>query len=46
MAEFIPGLQTMVWGYNGMIPGPTFRVARGRQAVVRQINNLPSRHRS
>ena len=44
VAEFIPGLPTMVWGYNGMVPGPTFRVARGRRAVVRQINNLPARH--
>ena len=28
--EIIPGLQTPVWGYNGMVPGPTFRVRKGR----------------
>ena len=44
MKEIIPGLQTMVWGYNGSVPGPTFRVTKGRRAVVRQVNNLPSRH--
>ena len=44
VVSIIPGLQTMVWGYNGSVPGPTFRVARGRRSVVRQINNLPARH--
>ncbi|MGO4258634.1 multicopper oxidase family protein [Marmoricola sp. RAF53] len=42
--ELIPGLQTMMWGYNGQVPGPTFQTTQGRKAVVRQINNLPSRH--
>ena len=44
VAEVVPGLQTPLWGYNGMVPGPTFRVSRGRQAVVRMINNLPPVH--
>ena len=43
-AEIIPGYQTPVWGYNGAVPGPTFKVSRGREAVVRQVNNLPARH--
>jgi FtsP/CotA-like multicopper oxidase with cupredoxin domain len=42
--EFIPGLQTEVWGYNGIVPGPTIRVRQGRPIVVRQINNLPAQH--
>ncbi len=42
--EMLPGLQTPVWGYNGSVPGPTIHVERGRQVVVRQINNLPAIH--
>ncbi len=44
VTEFIPGLKTEVWGYNGIVPGPTFRVRKGREVVVRQINNLPQQH--
>src|SRR4051794_39272462 len=43
-AKVLPGLTTPMWGYNGIAPGPTFRVAQGRKTVVRQINNLPNRH--
>src|SRR3954453_4503405 len=43
-AEIIPGLRTTVWGYNGIFPGPTFRMTQGRPAVVRQVNNLPKVH--
>jgi FtsP/CotA-like multicopper oxidase with cupredoxin domain len=35
---------TDIFGYNGVTPGPTIRATRGRRAVVRQINALPSRH--
>ena len=44
VAEVVPGLQTPLWGYNGMVPGPTFRVTRGRPSVVRMVNNLPAVH--
>lgn len=44
MAEIIPGYRTPMWGYNGEVPGPTFRMTQGRKAVVRHINNLPSKH--
>ena len=44
VAEVVPGLQTPLWGYNGMVPGPTFRMTRGRPAVVRMVNNLPAVH--
>ena len=39
--EIIPGLQTTIWGYNGIFPGPTFRVRSGREIVVKQTNLLP-----
>jgi spore coat protein A len=42
--EFIPGLQTEVWAYNGSVPGPTFRINQGRRTCVRHINALPSQH--
>jgi spore coat protein A, manganese oxidase len=39
--EILPGLRTTVWGYNGIFPGPTIAVRRGRQVVVRHRNELP-----
>ncbi|MGZ5403899.1 MAG: multicopper oxidase family protein, partial [Nocardioides sp.] len=30
--------------YNGQVPGPTFRIARGRPSVVRMCNHLPAVH--
>jgi FtsP/CotA-like multicopper oxidase with cupredoxin domain len=42
--EFIPGLQTEVWGYDGVVPGPTIRARQGRKVVVRHINDLPLVH--
>ena len=44
VAEVIPGYKTPLWGYNGSVPGPTFKVNQGRRAVVRHVNNLPARH--
>ena len=43
-AQLIPGYQTAIWGYNGSFPGPTFDVQQGRKTVVRQANQLPTRH--
>jgi spore coat protein A len=40
-AEILPGLETKVWGYGGIFPGPTVEARIGRQAVVRQWNELP-----
>jgi FtsP/CotA-like multicopper oxidase with cupredoxin domain len=40
MAEIIPGVQTEIWGYNGLYPGPTIRARFNEPAVVRQVNNL------
>ncbi|WP_232376685.1 multicopper oxidase family protein [Amycolatopsis aidingensis] len=39
-AEILPGLQTTVWGYNGIFPGPTIEARSGRKVVVRQRNEL------
>ncbi|MEA2229128.1 MAG: hypothetical protein QOF04_2758 [Solirubrobacteraceae bacterium] len=43
-AEILPGLRTDVWGYNGLVPGPTIVVPRDRPTVVRQRNQLPALH--
>jgi spore coat protein A, manganese oxidase len=42
-AQVLPGDfgRTTVYGYNGIVPGPTLKVRQGRRAVVRQINRLP-----
>ncbi|HEX2072465.1 MAG TPA: multicopper oxidase domain-containing protein, partial [Geodermatophilus sp.] len=46
--EFIKGIKTTVWGYNGLVPGPTIRVyqngAQTRRVVMQQINKLPAKH--
>ncbi len=42
--EVIPGYKTELWGYNGSVPGPTIRVRKGREAVVRHTNSLPAAH--
>ena len=40
-AEILPDLKTEVWGYEGILPGPTIETRRGRRAVVRHRNELP-----
>jgi hypothetical protein len=38
-AQTYPNLSaTNLVGYNGMSPGPTFRIRRGRQSVIRVVN--------
>ena len=32
---------TVIWGFNGLYPGPTIRARKGEPVVVRQINHLP-----
>ena len=39
--EFIPGISTPVWGYNGIVPGPTILARKGRRVVVTHFNQLP-----
>ena len=43
-ARIIPGFRTRMWGYNGVVPGPTIKVARGVETVVRVRNKLPAQH--
>ncbi|MER5674814.1 multicopper oxidase family protein [Pseudonocardia alni] len=44
VTRILPGVDTAVFAYNGVVPGPTIVANRGRQTVVRQINRLPDRH--
>jgi bilirubin oxidase len=38
--QIYPNLgKTKLVGYNGEVPGPTFRMRKGREAVVRFINH-------
>ena len=39
-ARIVPGKRTPVWAFNGEFPGPTFKVKRGEEIVVRRINRL------
>jgi spore coat protein A len=39
-AEILPDLKTEIWGYEGILPGPTVETRRGRRAVVRHRNEL------
>jgi spore coat protein A, manganese oxidase len=43
-SEIVPGYQTLLFGYEGSVPGPTIKVNQGRQAVVRHCNTLPTSH--
>jgi spore coat protein A len=38
--EILPGRQTLVWGYNGLFPGPTLISRRGRRTIVTHRNEL------
>ena len=42
-ARILPTMATAIWGYNGISPGPTIKIRRGRRAVFRVINRLPDR---
>ena len=41
LLQILPGKKTLVWGYDGISPGPTFNARLGRRIVARQTNNLP-----
>jgi spore coat protein A len=40
-ARILPGLNTTVWGYGGVFPGPTIEARRGRRVTLRLRNRLP-----
>jgi FtsP/CotA-like multicopper oxidase with cupredoxin domain len=33
---------TAIWGYSGVVPGPTLRIKRGEELKVRLFNALPA----
>ena len=39
--QFLPGIDTDVYAYNGTIPGPTIRTKTGDTLIVNFTNNLP-----
>jgi spore coat protein A len=43
-AEVLPGFRTLLFAYNGSVPGPTIKARQGRATVVRFVNNLPPKH--
>jgi FtsP/CotA-like multicopper oxidase with cupredoxin domain len=45
-AHVLPTLSTVIFGYNGITPGPTIKQVRGRRSVLRVRNMLPDIHPS
>ncbi len=33
-----------IWGYNGMLPGPTIEARKDKSVFVKYVNRLPARH--
>jgi len=44
MMEVSPGVNMMVWTYNGTIPAPTLRFNEGDDVTVKFINDTPFSH--
>jgi spore coat protein A, manganese oxidase len=40
-AQIVPNKTTPIWGYDGILPGPTILARKGRQVNVTFANNLP-----
>ncbi|MDX6533334.1 MAG: hypothetical protein QOF68_1078 [Gaiellales bacterium] len=40
LAQILPGRKTLVWAYNGTVPGPSIPMKVGRTAKVTQTNRL------
>jgi spore coat protein A len=38
--SILPGKRTPVWSFDGSFPGPTIKVTRRREAIVRRVNRL------
>ncbi len=43
-AVILPGIQTPVFGYNGVAPGPTILARRGTPLSLAVRNDLPAKH--
>jgi len=40
-ARILPGLETAIWGYDGIFPGPTIEARSGRKVSLLLKNRLP-----
>lgn len=40
-ADILDGMRTEIWGYEGLLPGPTLKTKRGRKVSVLHRNALP-----
>ena len=40
-ARILPGMDTQIWGYDGLFPGPTVEARVGRRVSLRLRNALP-----
>lgn len=40
VAQIVPGIETPVWGYEGLFPGPTVRARIGEPVIIRFVNEL------
>jgi FtsP/CotA-like multicopper oxidase with cupredoxin domain len=40
MTEIVPGVQTEIWGYDGIYPGPTIKARHNEPTIVRFHNEL------
>jgi spore coat protein A, manganese oxidase len=40
LPKILSGLRTEIWTYNGSSPSPIIRQGKGRQSIIRFINNL------
>lgn len=38
--RLLPDKRTPIWSFDGAFPGPTIKVTRGREAIVRRVNDL------
>jgi FtsP/CotA-like multicopper oxidase with cupredoxin domain len=43
-AEILPGVQTPIFGYNGITPGPTVLARKGKPLSIVMRNELPAKH--
>src|SRR5690625_3604792 len=41
MADLLEGVRTEIWGYDGLLPGPTLKTHRGRKVTIHHRNELP-----
>ena len=35
---------TVIWGFDGLFPGPTVKATKGQPIVIRQVSRLPDTH--